>query len=203
MVSSWKIIFQLFTTNTWTCFFFSGNINETYLLCQLFKYTFNTLRLPEDVKINFAKSRLRDLSRNWYIAPYNENNHPRTLKELIDNIRKTYANVASKKLSKIQLVKLKYSYGKINEYIEKFRTLTTGYWFVIEWRSFSFFFFFFFFFYNGLYPKFKEEKMDEFPSKPGDIYIMCILFKDNIKSKDQLWNNNSNKNLKIKHLYKQ
>jgi len=140
MVSSWKIIFQLFTTNTWTCFFFSGNINETYLLCQLFKYTFNTLRLPEDVKINFAKSRLRDLSRNWYIAPYNENNHPRTLKELIDNIRKTYANVASKKLSKIQLVKLKYSYGKINEYIEKFRTLTTGYWFVIEWRSFSFFF---------------------------------------------------------------
>jgi len=70
-------------------------------------------------------------------------------------------------------------------------------------KIFFFFFFFFFFFYNGLYPKFKEEKMDEFPSKPGDIYIMCILFKDNIKSKDQLWNNNSNKNLKIKHLYKQ
>jgi len=173
MVSSWKIIFQLFTTNTWTCFFFSGNINETYLLCQLFKYTFNTLRLPEDVKINFAKSRLRDLSRNWYIAPYNENNHPRTLKELIDNIRKTYANVASKKLSKIQLVKLKYSYGKINEYIEKFRTLTTGYWFVIEWRSFSFFFFFFFFFYFFFFFFFKYKKYNFvfFIS-----YIILILF---------------------------
>ena len=109
--------------------FFSGNTNDTDLFCQLCEDTFSTypnLGLPEEVKINFVKSRLRDGARNWFIATYNENNHPGTLKKLLSDIKKTFTNVASKKLAKIQLVKLKHSYGKINDYIEKFRTLTTG-----------------------------------------------------------------------------
>ena len=58
------------------------------------------------------------------------------------------------------------------------------------------------FFYNGLHPKFQEEidKMEEFPSKLSNIYTKCALFENNIKSKDQLRNNNGNKNLRKKHL---
>ena len=41
--------------------------------------------------------------------------------------------------------------------------------------------------------------MEEFPTKLGDIYTKCILFENNIKSKDQLKNNNGNKNLRKKH----
>ena len=176
--------------------FFSGNTNDTDLFCQLCEDTFSTypnLGLPEEVKINFVKSRLREGARNWYIATYNENNHPGTLKELISDIKKTFMNDVSKKLAKIQLVKLKHSYGKINDYIEKFKTLTTG----LFWDEEALVLFF----YNGLHPKFQEEidKMEEFPTTLGDIYTKCILFENNIKSKDQLRNNNGNKNLRKKH----
>jgi len=77
-------------------------------------------------------------------------------------------------LAKIQLVKLKHLYGKINDYIEKFRTLTTA----LSWDEEALVLFF----YNELHPKFQEEieKMEEFPSKLGDIYTKSILFKNNI-----------------------
>ena len=93
-------------------------------------------------------------------------------------------------MAKIQLVKLKHLYGKINDYIEKFRTLTTG----LSWDEEALVLFF----YNGLHPKIQEEidKMEEFPTKFGDIYTKCILFENNIKSKDQLRNNTGNKNLR-------
>ena len=69
-------------------------------------------------------------------------------------------------------------YGKINDYIEKIRTLTTG----LSWDEEALVLIF----YNGLHPKFQEEieKMEE--TKIGDIYSKCILFENNIKSKDQL-----------------
>jgi len=42
--------------------------------------------------------------------------------------------------------------------------------------------------------------MEEFPTKLGDIYTKCILFENNIKSKDQLRNNIGNENSRKKHL---
>ena len=120
---------------------------------------------------------MRDGARNWYIATYNENNHLGTLKELISDIKKTFTNVASKKLAKIQLGKLKYSYGKINDYIEKFRTLTTG----LSWDEEALVLFFF----NGLHPKFQEEieKIEEFLVDFGTIYTKFILLESTLKQK--------------------
>jgi len=50
--------------------FFSDNTNDTDLFCQLCEDTFSSypsLGLPEEVKINFIKSRLRDGARNWML----------------------------------------------------------------------------------------------------------------------------------------
>jgi len=50
---------------------FSGKISEIDLFCQLCEDTFKTRpnsKLPEETKISFAKSRLRDSARNWYLS---------------------------------------------------------------------------------------------------------------------------------------
>ncbi|ORX85530.1 hypothetical protein BCR32DRAFT_304546 [Anaeromyces robustus] len=51
--------------------FFLGKTSETELLCQLSEDTFRTTPnkyFPEETKINFVKSRLRDSERNWYLT---------------------------------------------------------------------------------------------------------------------------------------
>jgi len=53
--------------------FFVGNTSETDLFCQLCEDTFKTYpnrHWPEDAKVNFVKSRLRDAARNWYLTIY-------------------------------------------------------------------------------------------------------------------------------------
>ena len=53
--------------------FFSGDTNQTELFCELCSATFKTYpnnQLPEDVKINFVQSRLRDSARIWYRIKY-------------------------------------------------------------------------------------------------------------------------------------
>ena len=55
--------------------FFVGNTSETDLFCQLCEDTFKTYPnryWPEDAKINFVKSRLRDAARNWYLTRYKD-----------------------------------------------------------------------------------------------------------------------------------
>jgi len=173
--------------------FFTGDTKETDLFCQLCEDTFKTYPNCEstmDVKINYVKSRLRDGARNWYYAKYKDRS-PATLEELIKELRKAFNNVASKKLAMIQLAKISHTFGKINDYIDEFRTLTT----CLNWNEEALVLFF----YNGLHPRFQEEieKMDEFPSDLSTIYTRCILYENSLKSKGQL-KSNGNKNLKKK-----
>ena len=171
--------------------FFSGDTKETDLFCQLCEDTFKTYpnsEATEDIKINFIKSRLRDGARNWYLATYKDTN-PKTLSELTTELRKAFSNVASKKLAKIQLIKLKHNYGKINDYIEQFRTLSNGLGFSEEALVLIF--------YNGLHSKFQEviEEMEEFPVDLGTIYTKCILLENTLKTKNQIKTNNGNSKL--------
>jgi len=62
--------------------FFSGNTFETDLFCELCEDTFNTSPnsdLPEDIKVNFVKSRLRGSARGWYLSRYKNNIVPATM----------------------------------------------------------------------------------------------------------------------------
>ncbi|ORX75601.1 hypothetical protein BCR32DRAFT_285053, partial [Anaeromyces robustus] len=107
--------------------FFSGKTSETELFCQLCEDTFRTTPhkyLPEETKINFVKSRLRDSARNWYLTKYRGNIKPGTMFELLAGLKAAFSNVASYKLAKIKLISLKQHYGKINEYIDEFRSYT-------------------------------------------------------------------------------
>eukprot|EP00833_Pecoramyces_ruminatium_P012029 jgi/Orpsp1_1/1186061/evm.model.c7180000096696.1 len=160
--------------------FFSGNTQDTDLFCQLCEDTFKTFpnaAYSMDIKINFVQSRLRDGARNWYLAKYSERS-PTTLEELTNDIRVAFSNIASKKLAKIQITKLKHTYGKINEYIEEFRSLSNC--LNMDEEALVIFF------YNGLHPKFQEEieKMEEFPVDLGSIYTKCILYENSLKIKD-------------------
>eukprot|EP00833_Pecoramyces_ruminatium_P003909 jgi/Orpsp1_1/1177941/evm.model.c7180000063424.1 len=145
---------------------FSGNTKETDLFCQLCEETFNSYpnaELSEDFKVGFVKSRLRDGARNWYLAKYKDT-APLTLKELIKELRESFSNVASRKLAKIQLVKLKHSYGKINEYIDQFRTLSNS----LSWDEEALVLFF----YNGLHPSFKKKLIKWKTSQPNLVLFI-------------------------------
>lgn len=85
--------------------FFSGKTSETELFCQLCEDTFRTIPnkyLPEEIKINFVKSRLRDLARNWYLIKYRGNIKPGSMFELLTGLKATFSNVANSKLAKIK-----------------------------------------------------------------------------------------------------
>ncbi len=177
---------------------FTGKTTDTDLFCQLCEDTFKSYpnnRLPEDFRINFVKSRLRDGARSWFLTKYKDIG-PATMIELLNEIRRWFSDNSSVKLAKIQLVKLKHNYGKINEYIDQFRSLTRSF----AWNEEALTLFF----YNGLHAKFQEEidKMEEFPTTLESIITKCILFENALDSKAKLKNNNSsnnNKNFKKKN----
>lgn len=172
--------------------FFSGDTKETELFCQLCEDTFKTYPnrdLPEEIKINFVKSRLRDSARNWYLAKYRGNLAPATMKELVDGLKDGFRNVASIKLAKIELVNLRQSYGNINEYIEQFRSYTRQFNWDDETLTLLF--------YNGLHSVYQKEidKADTFPTKLEDIITKCIIFESNQIAKNRIKKaNNSGSN---------
>ena len=162
---------------------FSGDISETELFCQLCADTFKTYPCklwPEDSKINFVQSRLRGAARSWYQTKYPSGVLPVSLEVLLDELRRAFPDLISKKLKKISLVNLKHTYGKIKEYIDSFRKLTAD----LGWPEEPLVLLF----YNGLHPKFKEEinKMEIFPEKIEEIITKCILFESSQESKAKI-----------------
>eukprot|EP00833_Pecoramyces_ruminatium_P007541 jgi/Orpsp1_1/1181573/evm.model.c7180000077753.1 len=160
--------------------FFSGKTSETDLFCQLCEDIFKTYPnryWPEDAKVNFVQSRLRDSARNWFLAKYKNNTLPATMQELIDGLRTAFNNVASIKLAKIKLIKLRQTYGRINDYIEEFRTYARNF----NWDEEALTLIF----YNGLHPKYQEEieKAEIFPVNLESIITKCILFENSLNTK--------------------
>ena len=179
--------------------FFSGNTAETELFCDLCEATFKTYPnkdWPEDAKINFVTTRLRDSARNWYLTKY-KNVLPDSLDTLLYDLRESFNNVGSIKLAKIKLVTLKQNFGNINKYIDDFRNISLKLNFLDE--SFALFF------YNGLHPKYQEEiqKLDAFPETLEDMITKCILFENTIKTTNKVMETTSNsKNKNTRKHYK-
>ncbi len=157
---------------------FSGDISETDLFCQLCGDTFKTYPYrtwSEADKIIFVQSRLRGTARSWYQAKYPSGTIPATLGILLEELKKAFPDMINRKLKKIKLVNLKHSYGKINQYIDEFRKLTTD----LAWPEEPLVLFF----YQGLHPKYKEEinKMEKFPERLEEIITKCILFESSLE----------------------
>jgi len=162
---------------------FSGDIAETELFCQLCGDTFKTFPCklwPEDAKINFVQSRLRGAARSWYQTKYPHGTLPASLDLLLEELRRAFPDIISKKLKKISLVNLRHSYGKIRDYIDSFRKLTAD----LGWPEEPLVLLF----YNGLHPKYKDEisKMDVFPEKIEEVITKCILFESSQESKARI-----------------
>ena len=181
---------------------FTGVPAEAELFCELCHATFeaypNNL-LPDDARINFVKTRLREAARNWYLTKYKGNVVPATLQELLDGLKAAFPNVESKKLAQIQMLELKHNYGNINQYIESFRSYSNQ--LDLEDKSLALFF------YNGLHPKYKEEikKMENLPSTLEAIITKCILLENSFKIKNKISSNktnNTNKKPNKKSSYK-
>lgn len=174
---------------------FTGKTSETELFCQLCEDNFKTYpykHWPEESKVNFVKSRLRGSARSWYLTKYKDNIYPATLHELLDGLRKAFTNVASAKLAKIKLVNLKQSYGKIDEYIEEFRSYIRQF----NWSDETLALFF----YAGLHTKYQEEinKAEVFPVKLEDIITKAILFENSLNTKNKIREVSSTKSNKKK-----
>ena len=58
------------------------------------------------------------------MTKYKDNVYPRTMEEVLDGLRASFSNVANYKIAKIKLLQLKYSYGKLSDYIEEFCSLS-------------------------------------------------------------------------------
>ena len=80
--------------------------------------------MPGDAKINFVQSRLRGASRSWFKTKYPIGTSPSSLEVLLEELKKAFPDLVSKKLKKITLVNLKHSYRKVNKYIDSFHKLT-------------------------------------------------------------------------------
>lgn len=174
--------------------FFNGDTTQTELFCELCYDTFKTYpnnQLEEEAKINFVKSRLRDSARIWYRFKYKDDNSPATMVELLQELAAAFTNVISIKLSKIQLIELRQNYGKINEYIEKFRSLSRL--LQIDNSSLSLLFL------NGLHPKYKEEvvKADTLPDTLEAMITKCILIENTLIVNNKI-KSNSKSNQKTK-----
>ena len=175
---------------------FTGKTSETELFCQLCEDNFKTYPnryWPEDAKVNFVKSRLRGSARSWYLTKYKDNIYPATLHELLTGLKKAFTNVSSVKLAKIKLVNLKQTYGKIDDYIEEFRSYTRQF----NWSDETLALFF----YAGLHIKYQEEinKAEEFPTKLEDIITKVILFENSLNTKNKIREASHNKNNKKKN----
>ena len=169
--------------------FFNGTVKDTELFCELCSATFKSFpnkSLPEEVKINFVQSRLRDSARSWFLSKYHDNLYPATMDELLNGIKTAFPNVAGPKLAQIQLLELKQNYGKINDYIEKFRNYSNLV--QLEEKSLALIFF------NGLHPKYKDEikKLDTLPTTLEDIITKCIIFESSLQVNNKIKNSNKN-----------
>ena len=165
--------------------FFTGNTSDTDLFCQLCEDTFRSYPncdYPEETKINFVKSRLRDSARSWYFAKYKDDSGPYTMKELIFGLRKSFSNIASYKLAKIKLTKFKQNYGKklmiIFKNLECILLNLFGmkkhlhYSFIMDYT---------------LNIKEEIEKAENFPITLEDIITKCIiLFEGSLSTKNQI-----------------
>lgn len=172
--------------------FFTGDTTQTELFCELCQATFKTPpnnHLSEEVKINFVAVRLRESARIWYHIKYKDGVSPITMDELLEDLRKAFSNVTSTKLAKIQLIELRQTYGKINDYIIKFRDLSRC--LEIDDTSLSLIFL------NGLHPKYKAEikKSDVLPNTLDEMVTKCIIYENTLITNNKLnINNNSNNN---------
>lgn len=176
---------------------FAGALDETELFCELcystFKYPPNSL-ISEENKINFVQTRLRGPARTWYQSKY-ANHSPHNLIELLEEIGRAFPTILNKKLSQIQLLQLKQEYGKVENYIEKFRNLTRNLHLNEEALVLLFL--------NGLHRRYQEEieKNDQLPNTLEDIITKCLLFEGTLKLNNKIRNNkpkskNSNNNFK-------
>lgn len=164
---------------------FYGDTKETELFCQICEDTFRTYpnkHLLEEAKINFVQSRLRGAARNWYLTKYKQNIKPNSMAEILGELKKAFPNTASNKLAKIKMIKLKQSYGKINDYMNEFRSYSQ----LFNWNEEALALIF----YNGLHPKYQEEinKMEIFPTTLESIFTKCILFEETLNFNNKLNN---------------
>ena len=171
--------------------FFTGNSEETELFCELCYATFRTEPnnlLPEATKINFVQSRLRDSARVWYKIKYKDGKYPVTMIQLLNDLSKAFPNITNIKLSKLQLLELRQQYGKICDYIEKFREYSRS--LDLEDNSLTLLFL------NGLHPKYKEEiiKADILPDTLEEIVTKSILFENSLKVNNKINNKINNHN---------
>ena len=174
---------------------FSGDTSQTDLFCQLCEDILSSYPnrfWPEDAKINYVKGRLRGAARSWFLIKYPGNLFPANVKELLDGLREAFSNVASYKLAKIKLAKIKQSYGKVDQYIEEFRSYTQQ----LNWNNEALVLFF----YNGLHPRYQEEieKDEIFPVTLESIITKCILFETSLNTKNKIRQVSGNKNNKEK-----
>eukprot|EP00833_Pecoramyces_ruminatium_P015483 jgi/Orpsp1_1/1189515/evm.model.d7180000072564.1 len=170
---------------------FSGDPKDTELFCELCYDTFKTPpnnALPEESKINFVQSRLRGTARNWYHLKYRDDHRPATILELLNEIARAFPNTTNAKLSKIQLLELKQNYGKIKEYIDEFKNLSSN--LNLDNISLSLLFL------NGLHPRYKQEiiKADILPENVEDMISKCIIFESSLAANNQLNRNRSHNN---------
>ena len=170
---------------------FTGETSQTKLFCELCDSLLNTYpysQLTEGEKINFIFSRLRGSARTWYHIKYKYEN-PNSAENILEELNKAFSNVTSIKLAKIQLIELRQSFGKIDEYIEKFRNYSCC--LEIDDTSLSLLFL------NGLHPKYKNEikKADVLPDTLEEIVTKCILYENSLKTNNKLniHSNNNNK----------
>ena len=162
---------------------FDGNTAETELFCELCWSTFKNYpnsTLSEEIKIDFVKTRLRGTARNWYLTKYTGDNLPFTLESLLLDIRTAFPNVVSKKLARLQILQLKQQYGKINEYINEFRKISSCS--NIEEPSLALLF------YNGLHPRLQEEirKSEKLPETLEEIITKCVFFENNMAAVNKI-----------------
>ncbi len=175
---------------------FTGDTTQTDLFCQLCEDTLGSYPnrfWPEDAKINYVKGRLRGAARSWFLIKYPGNVHPSNVKELLNGLREAFSNVASYTLAKIKLVKMKQVYGKVDQYIEEFRSYTQQF----NWNEEALVLFF----YNGLHPRYQEEieKAEVFPVTLESIITKCMLFETSLTTRSTIKQTNGNKNSKKKN----
>ena len=174
---------------------FDGDSTKTELFCDICKATFNFFpysSLPETVKIDYVKLRLRGSARSWYQFKHPEGQEPFTLDLLLDEIRAAFPNVLSQKLAKIQILKLRQQFGKVKDYIEEFRNLSSRV--NLEEKSLTLLF------YNGLHPKIQHQinKLEVLPESLEDMITKCIVYENNMAVTQKL-NNNKSSNKQLNH----
>ena len=119
------------------------------------------------------------------------------MQELLNGLRVAFSNVASYKIAKIKIMRLRQTYGKINDYINEFRALSQQF----RWNEEALTLIF----YNGLHQKYQEEieKMEVFPVTLESIITKCILFESSLTTKNKINQSSSSRSKKNRHLNNQ